>query len=259
MKRVIFFVLLVTTSITSISQNLLVNPGFEIWDKVNKPTGWTHVENCIKDSTVFNSGKYACMHSGGTSATSDLGQTVSVSPGKQYSLSLYYRTAISTSGNGARIWCYWKDGLGNSINDPLTDAILRPSKYLKSDSWQLFSITITSPAQAVSFYLEVRCYPNSMVYWDDLIFEETVTTGNNETLLLQPEVYPNPASNNLTISNIHNLQHIVIQSITGTIVWSSSFEGEESVTISVAGLADGLYMIKLLTSDKTIIRKFIKN
>jgi hypothetical protein len=259
MKRAISFVLLTIISINSHSQNLIINPGFETWSKVNKPVGWTHVENCLKDSSVINSGKYACIHSGGSSTTSDLGQTVLITPGKRYALSLYYRTALSSSGNGGRIWCYWKDVNGNSITDPATDDILRPSKYIRNDSWQLFSIIITSPPGAVAFYLEVRTYSNSIVYWDDFIFEETVTTGEKEMFASQPEVYPNPASNNLIICNINNLNHIDIQSLAGTTVWSSDFSGEASVTIPVAGMADGLYIIKIYSSGKNFIRKFIKN
>jgi hypothetical protein len=259
MKRAIFFVPLITIGLNTFSQNLIINSGFENWDKVNKPAGWTHIENCLKDSSVFNSGKYACMHSGGATTTSDLGQTVAVTPGKTYALSIYYRTTASSSGNGGRIWCYWKDAMGTSISDPVSDAILRPSKYLKSDSWQLFSISITSPAQAASFYLEVRTYSNSMVYWDDFIFEETVTTGVYESLFSQPLLYPNPASDNLTISNIPDLQSIAIQNISGTTVWSSEFSGEAEVIIPVASLTDGLYIIRIHSSGKTIIRKFIKN
>jgi len=259
MKRAIFFVLLITISLISNSHNLIINPGFESWSKVNKPAGWTHIENCLKDSSVFNSGKYACMHTGGTTATSDLGQTVTVSPGKKYTLSFYYRTAVTSSGNGARIWCYWKNSEGNSISDPTTDDILRPSKYIKSDSWQLFSISITSPAEAVAFYLEVRTYSGSKVYWDDFVFEETVVTDDEGVLFSEPEVYPNPTSNNLSVTNIKNLQYIYIQSLTGITVWSSEFSGEDRVTIPVARLANGFYIIRIRSSDKTIIRKFIKN
>jgi hypothetical protein len=33
----------------SLAQNLIINPGLESWGKVNKPAGWTHIENCLKD------------------------------------------------------------------------------------------------------------------------------------------------------------------------------------------------------------------
>jgi hypothetical protein len=259
MKRAIYFVLLVATSLVTYSQNLIINPGFETWSKVDKPTGWTHNENCLKDSSVLNSGKYACIHTGGTTTTSDLGQTVQVSPGKKYTLSFYYRTAATSTGNGSRIWCYWKNSEGNSITDPTTDDILRPSKYIRSDSWQLFSISITSPANAVAFYLEVRTYSGSKVYWDDFVFSESVATGDEGILYSEPVLYPNPACDNLFIKNIKNLQYIYIQNLKGVTVWSSAFSGEDRVTIPVARLANGLYIIRIRSSDKTIIRKFIKN
>lgn len=258
MKSAIFFVLLLAVEPASFSQNLVVNPGFEIWGKITKPSGWIHVENCLKDSSVVISGNYSCIHSGGTTSTSDLGQIITVLPGKEYSLSFYYKTVITSSGNGARIWCYWKDVEGNSLTDPSTDAILRPSKYMKSDIWQQFNISITAPPEAVSFYLEVRTYPNSIAWWDDFAFEEKVVTwdpARDESLL---NIYPNPARAYLIISNIQNLQHINIQTLTGTYIWSSNFSGEQTVTIAVSGLPDGLYIISIHTSDKLIIRKFIK-
>jgi hypothetical protein len=259
MKRAIFFVLLITISILSNAQNLIINPGLESWGKVNKPAGWTHIENCLKDSVVVNSGNYSCMHSGGAASASDLGQNVSVTPGKQYILSLYYMSSVSSSGNGARIWCYWKDINGSSLTDPASDAILRPSKYMKSDSWQQMTISITSPPGAASFYIEVRTYPNSIAYWDDFKFEETFLTENQELWPPSAVIYPVPASDNLIVSNISDLKHIDIRNMSGLTVWSSDFSGETSVTIPVAGLADGMYILDIYSSDITVTRRFIKN
>jgi hypothetical protein len=257
MKRAIIIVLLLTLETAMFSQNLVGNPGFETWEKTTKPYGWNTAQNCLKDSVYIKSGSYSCRHEGGTS-TRYLGQTISVIPGNQYMLSFFYKTQITGNGNGCRIWCYWKDSAGNSISDPSTDAILRPSKYLKSDTLQQFSISITAPSQAVTFYLEVRTYPNSIAYWDDFVLEETVATGEpaiSESFL---KIYPNPASNYLIISNIQNMQHIDIQSLTGICVWSSYFSGEETITIPVSELSDGLYIISIRTNEKLIIRKFVK-
>jgi len=258
MKRAIFFVLLLTMELVSNSQNLVINPGFEIWGKIDKPDSWTHVENCLKDSLSVISGKYSCLHSGGESSTSDLGQTIAVSPGNNYSLSFYYKTVITGTGNGARIWCYWKDAEGNSITDPLTDPILRPSKYLNSDTWQQFNVSITAPATAVAFYLEVRTYRNSLAYWDDFVFEADLSTFIQERDELSINIYPNPACDYLTISNIQKLQRIDIQDFEGTIIWSDNFSGENIVTIPVSGLPNGIYIIRIVSNDMFITRKFIK-
>ena len=257
MKRALFFVLLLAMELASFSQNLVVNPGFETWGKITTPSGWTEAQNCLKDSVDIKSGNYSCRHEGGTS-TKYLGQTLVVIPGNQYMLSFFYKTEITGSGNGCRIWCYWKDISGNSITDPLTDAILRPSKYNKSETWQQSSISIIAPPEAVSFYLEVRAYSNSIAYWDDFEFVETVATQDHERSESFLNIYPNPVHNNLNIYNIQNLLHISIQSLTGTKIWSSGFSSEETVTIPVFGLPDGFYIISILTSDKLITRKFIK-
>ncbi|MCE5344757.1 MAG: T9SS type A sorting domain-containing protein [Bacteroidales bacterium] len=258
MKRATFFVPLLTFEISLISQNLVENSGFEAWEKTDRPTGWTHVENCKKDSSFVVSGRYSCLHSGGSSGTSDLGQTIAVIPGKVYTLSFYNRTVITASGKGSRIWCYWKDAEDNSLSDPSTDDILRPSKYFANDSWQLYSVTVTAPAEAAAFYLEVRTNTNSIAYWDNFVFEENVTTFIPEEKLTCVTVYPNPANDYININNIYDLQHIDILTIAGKIVWSSDFTGENSVSIPVSGLRNGMYIIRIQASGKLITRKFIK-
>ncbi|HUX58742.1 MAG TPA: T9SS type A sorting domain-containing protein [Bacteroidales bacterium] len=258
MKRAIFFVLLIAMNVASFCQNLVVNPGFETWTKITRPTGWTHVENCIKDSAYVISGSYSCMHGGSSSITSDLGQTIQVLPGKEYRLSLFNKTIIISTGKGSRIWCYWKDEENNSIDDPSTNDIMRPSQYFKSETWQQYDYVVLAPPEAVAFYLEVRTNTNSIAYWDDFVFEESVATMNHERDESPLAIYPNPAHNYLTIKSIHHLQYIVIQNFEGTTILSRNFPGEETVTIPVSGIPDGLYIIRIHTSEKLIIRKFIK-
>lgn len=94
---------------------------------------------------------------------------------------------------------------------------------------------------------------------DDFIFEEDIVSFTGETTIPHIKIYPNPVRNTLNISNLQQLQHIDIQSITGFIVWSEKFHGEEEVSISVSGFPDGIYFIKIISSDKLTIQKFIKN
>lgn len=256
MKRVIFFVHLTCVSLVSQAQNLVINPGFEKWEKTSKPYGWTTAQSCVKDSVFIRSGTYSCRQEGGTKY---LGQSVAVIPGKRYRLSFFYKTQTTGSGNGCRMWCYWKDNGGNNITDILTDDILRPSKYLRSDTWQQSEANIAAPASASGFYLEVRTYQNSVTYFDDFVFEENLSTLNPEETFPEMRIYPNPAHDYLIINNIKSLQHIDILSLTGDYVWSSSYGGEQNVTITVSGLADGLYIVKIWTSDKFITRKFTKD
>ena len=138
-------------------------------------------------------------------------------PDKQYRLTFFYKTVITGSGNGCRIWCYWKNSEGINMTDPPTDDILRPSKYLKSETWQQFSVDIAAPAGASSFYLEVRTYQNSVVYFDDFVFEENVATYLAQEKVSDIKIYPNPASDFLNISNISDLKHIIFKVFQGAI------------------------------------------
>jgi hypothetical protein len=256
MKRVIFFVLLTIVGYRAFSQNLAVNPGFEKWDKLNKPAGWSVAQNCLKDSVYICSGNYSCRHEGGTKY---LGQILPVNSDKKYRLSFFYRTTITGSGNGSRIWCYWKDTDGINITDINTDNILRPSKYLKSDSWQQFSAEFSAPAGAASFYLEVRTYSNSISYFDDFVFEENIATSAPEYERSKIRVYPNPADNYLTIYNISDIKHIDIIDLSGITILSLNCSREKSVNIPISDFPNGIYVIRLHSAGKIITRRFIKN
>ncbi len=258
MKRAIFFVLFLIAGQTIISQNLVINPGFETWETPSKPQGWTLAQNCVSNTAFIISGVYSCKHSGTLTERSDLSQTIQVTAGKEYRLSYYCRTEVTGTGAGARIWCYWKDSEGVAIDDPATKSILQPTGYIKNTSFQQYSLTAMAPAGAVSFNLEFRTYKNSSAWWDDIVFEENVITGIEDSEEDNIKIYPNPCSNYLNISNIQYLQHIDIQSITGLKYLSLVFNGEEEVKIPVSGLPEGVYIIRIKTACKEYYMKFIK-
>jgi hypothetical protein len=257
MKRATFFVLLLLSEHILMSQNLVVNPGFESWESETQPSGWSVAMNCIRNSSIINSGLYACQHSGGVTTRSDLGQTFNVTPGKSYTFS-YYNKTLANTGSGSRIWCDWIGSDGKSIDDPVSKALIQPSKFLKNEAWQQFTINITAPVNAAGFHLEVRTYVNSIAYWDDFVFQETITTEiayNDENRI---NIYPNPCSNCLNIRYLHNCQFIDLQNITGISVWSDQYNGEEEVRIPVSQLPDGLYIIRIRCNGRTFIKKFVK-
>jgi hypothetical protein len=257
MKRFPFFVLFLVIPLYLFSQNLVVNPGFESWDKNTRPKGWTKAQSCLKDSLTVNTGHYSCRHEGGSNSKY-LGQTIPVTSGSCYSLSFSYRTEITDNGNGCRIWCYWKDASGASLSDPATDPVLRPSGYLKSDEWSRYNVSITAPYGAVAFYLEVRTYPKSITRWDDFYFEESIATAKREVSESEPVIYPNPASDVLNIRGIANIREIEIYSYSGETAWSSLFHDEEIIRIPVSQLRAGAYIIRIKTSERVITKRFLR-
>ncbi len=258
MKRAIFFVLFLIAGQTVISQNLVTNPGFETWETPSKPQGWTLAQNCESNTAFIISGVYSCKHSGTLTERSDLSQTIPVTAGKEYRLSYYCRTEVIGTASGARIWCDWLNSEGDAIDDPATKSVLQPTGYIKNTVFQQYSLTAVAPAGAVSFNLEFRTYKNSSAWWDDIIFEENVISGIQDSEEDFVKTYPNPCSNYLNISNIQYLQHIDIQSITGIKYFSRRFNGEEEVKIPVSCLPEGVYIIRIKTAGKEYYRKFIK-
>lgn len=252
MKRALFFVLLLIMEQNLFSQNLVLNPGFEIWTKPDKLSIWTNTQGCLKDSALVFSGGYSCRQEGTTSSR-DLGQKFAVKPSAQYRFSFYYRTGTETTGNGCRVWCSWLDNTQVAIADPVIHL-----GYMKSETWLKYEVAVTSPAEAGYFYLLVRTLPNSVTYWDEFVFEEDITSGNTENKNPGIKTHPNPATNYLTISNLYNIQQIDIQSITGSIVWSEKFRNETEVTIPVSQLPDGIYLLRINTKGEIYVRKFIK-
>ena len=256
MKRAVFFVLFVSSFKMVHSQNLVVNPGLESWESSTKPTGWTTSTKCNSEPVNFHSGALSCMHSGSASSRGDMGQLIPVTSGKTYSLSFYYLTGVPATGVGSRVWCYWKNSDGSSITDPATDDLLR-SGYLSSPAWAQYSVTITAPASAAAIYLEVRTYINSIMYWDDFVFEESIATGFSEEITNKLNIYPVPAQGYLKISNCRGFKTAEIIRLNGNSIQSFQLEGLDEITIELNDLTAGVYILRVTDGKKTIVRKFI--
>jgi len=71
-------------------------------------------------------------------------------------------------------------------------------------------------------------------------------------------VYPNPASNTLTINSESNLLNLTIYDLTGRIVYSEEVLNQNKLTVDISGLTDGMYLLKAETEQGTISRKMIK-
>jgi hypothetical protein len=72
-------------------------------------------------------------------------------------------------------------------------------------------------------------------------------------------VYPNPANNILNYTNPSNIvvQSAIITDVSGKIV--ANYNSSISDSIDVSNLQSGVYFIKFVSEEKTIIRKFVKN
>ena len=83
-------------------------------------------------------------------------------------------------------------------------------------------------------------------------------TSVNSNIEDRIEVYPNPFSNELRISNASNASHVIISSITGKVVKTVSL-GQASDQIVETQLPSGIYMVTIFTNDgDKLVRKMIR-
>ncbi|MEJ6736642.1 MAG: PKD domain-containing protein, partial [Flavobacteriales bacterium] len=89
----------------------------------------------------------------------------------------------------------------------------------------------------------------------NIISPNATVINKNIDLNSEMNIYPNPTSNQLSIDTKQKISEISILNITGkTIIITRG----DTKNINVADLSNGIYFIKLITDEKTITKKFVK-
>lgn len=101
-------------------------------------------------------------------------------------------------------------------------------------------------------YSEYRIVPRTLA-------DVQVTSGINEILIDNVNIYPNPASDYMTISNLLGVEHIYIMDITGHIVKSMDTRQTNDVRLDISDIQAGMYFIGFVKDGMTAgSRKLIK-
>ncbi len=92
-------------------------------------------------------------------------------------------------------------------------------------------------------------------YFDDFTLNIIQSVGIDETELNILKLYPNPATNELLLSNVAQGDYF-ISDISGNIVQQGICEGG---ALNISNLAQGLYFITVVDHGKTTHGKFVKS
>jgi hypothetical protein len=71
-------------------------------------------------------------------------------------------------------------------------------------------------------------------------------------------IFPNPAADVVTIRNANAITGISVYSVTGALVLNKAMSGQSSVTLNVASLPAGSYLVRVATSTGITTQRFIK-
>ena len=239
----------------SFGQELLLNGSFENWDDPATPTSFEKAESTLQESTPANvhSGTYSAKHTGGTT---DIAQTISVTPGTTYTISLWYKVdAGFGDGTDARIWSYWRTGT-TTIADNANELRGPNNAYFDNNGniWTEYSVTLTAPASADNFYFEVRTYGSAVVYWDDFsFFQEAVV---NPSMAID-----SPSDNDYVIGPDVNIDFTVLNFnvangtgdgyIEYVVDGGSVMDKFDTSSINLTGLSNGVHTVVMELVDNS--------
>jgi len=266
---------LVTTIVTS--QNLIVNPDFQLTGTGGSIASWTHTPytmltippsvtatgphgtTAIDDGTgdfyALSKGENGCMF-----------QKIAVLPSHNYSCTLVFRfiTTRQTSGYGYAI------ETTTPLTPPDVTTIINGASSLKpfcttNGAWTEFGIldnanlvadpnnytrtfTFATPADATFVYIGVGTKGAvSNLQLNTVNLTDTGALSINEVEKSQFTVYPNPANNDVTISNIQGDFSYKIVDVSGKIAKSNNKQA--SNTINISDLNSGVYFMEITNSD----------
>jgi hypothetical protein len=131
-------------------------------------------------------------------------------------------------------------------------------KMLSDENWQISTSGELTGLTANTDYL-FRAYATTAsgtTYGDELTFTTvSITTGIDETLANQLQIFPNPVKSELFIKSGLQIEKVEIYSLTGALLVEENNFAEK---ISVLALPQGVYLLKVHTDKGLIISKIIK-
>jgi len=87
----------------------------------------------------------------------------------------------------------------------------------------------------------------------------SVITGIEASLERTLNIFPNPASSELTTRNVQNVRSIEILDATGKVVMTVDVNDRNEIRIPISNLTRGLYFIKFTTDKGKVVKRFIKS
>lgn len=200
-----------------------------------------------------------------------LTQIANVTAGSTYPITLQGNTA----GNYDNKFYVYIDWNQDGTFDPTSETYEVTTLLNNSTGVDGKSVTrdITVPTTALSGNTRMRI---KKIYYDDTDYADPCTAGTyygqaedytvnvtnslvTQEVSLKNEVklFPNPTSNNLTITSIEKINKIEIIDLTGKTILNKNINNS-STTIDVSSLTSGNYILKTVTTNGVKTSKFIK-
>jgi len=270
---------------SAFSQNILINPSFEIWLDtlgVPMPLGWFTSElsfpNSATKTTDAKSGNFAVKLTAGDSSAFII--TTSIArPNRTYDFSGWAKTQNFVGGS-------FIITLLNIFGQPIGSPILVPVTL--SSSYRNYLRQLTSPDSSAFVVVAMTTIPNVTVYVDSVTLitqlfgiEENQFESSRVKELMSFEVFPNPVTSianiklqivNSSMSGQGTRTTLKIYDVAGKLVMQIPISSEilrsaqndrrQNVVWDLRDdsgkkVSAGVYFVRLSVEEKTLIRKLV--
>jgi len=123
------------------------------------------------------------------------------------------------------------------------------------------SLTMHTATDSVSSgYNVMHRYDNIKITALNAVPPEVIALSVNTVLAEKFNLYPNPATDivNITNSENHLVNQVVIYDITGKQLSTQTFNNESEIQLNVSHLASGVYMLHIETDAGVAVKKMVK-
>lgn len=132
----------------------------------------------------------------------------------------------------------------------------------KTEEWELlefdFSVHIGNEYSQIVVFPDFQARStDNIAYFDNVYGEATATGSVSSELARSVNIFPNPAQNTLKISSQNTLNEVTIYSLEGRLIKQLE-NGIQDVTVDIAELAKGTYILKATSDNTSLTKRFVK-
>jgi len=199
---------------------------------------------------------------GAASDTYAISRGINVAAGQVVTIS-YWVKKTNLEGNPAASLGVYR---GTAATIAAQTTTVRPLSPLGlTAQWTQLTNTFTATTAGVQ-YISFRYVAAAQVQTSrgyvaiDNVTITSPTAGVDTADLKGFSVFPNPASNVVTVANANAVVNsLVVADLNGRTVKTAKFDGVNEATVNVSDLASGVYMLTISSDKGTTTRKIVKN
>ncbi|HON17942.1 MAG TPA: T9SS type A sorting domain-containing protein [Salinivirgaceae bacterium] len=175
--------------------------------------------------------------------------------GKTYGFSFYTKVKLYQNETSEKLEVKW--GTDNTPEAMFNNPIYI-NENMTSQDYSRVQIEVTPSATGVYYFgFHLFSSPLQFLTYIDYV-QVTQYTGVYDSHNVYTEIYPNPASDQLTIRSNEYIREVEVLNLTGQVISSKTVNNNETV-INVSDLNRGLYFIKVRTERGESTTKITKN